>query len=202
MQNHNNDTIETSDTVFWKNIPLTLFERVVCERELETEQNCNILTLTLFAITAFLSRSPGLLNRGPGAHSAGCWLSLTHLVTNGSGHQTNWLPVFTELYNSSTTTFLWASQIALIQPIHGQGYNILIDWMHLFFYIGAFPILTPQPGRRSIYNTSKETSSNFSRSITVTFRLIPLGKAWNPFIPPALGMIVLLLFYKDNFGIE
>ena len=39
----------------------------MCERELETEQNCNILTPTLLAITAFLSRSPGLLNRGPGA---------------------------------------------------------------------------------------------------------------------------------------
>ena len=32
-----------------------------CERELETEQNCNIS-----AITTFLSRSPGQLNRGPG----------------------------------------------------------------------------------------------------------------------------------------
>ena len=37
----------------------------MCERELETEQNCSILTPTLLAITAFLSRSPGLLNRGP-----------------------------------------------------------------------------------------------------------------------------------------
>ena len=34
--------------------------------ELEAEQNCNILTPTLMAITAFLSRSPGLLNQGPG----------------------------------------------------------------------------------------------------------------------------------------
>ena len=41
-------------------------ERVVCEREWETEQNCNILTSTPMAITAFLSRYPGLLNRGPG----------------------------------------------------------------------------------------------------------------------------------------
>ena len=32
--------------------------------------------------------------------SAECWLSLPHLVTVGS-LQTNWLPVFTELYNSS-----------------------------------------------------------------------------------------------------
>ena len=34
--------------------------------ELETEQNSNILTHTLMAITVFLSRSPGLLSRGPG----------------------------------------------------------------------------------------------------------------------------------------
>ena len=101
-----------------KNIPLTLFERVrkvyskfYCERELETEQNCNILTPTLMAITAFLSRSPGLFNLGPGAQSlwdmflipasflkliwtptaqsgvlrapsAGCWFSLPHLISN------------------------------------------------------------------------------------------------------------------------
>ena len=45
----------------------------------------------------------GCSTRGPGAHSAGCGLSLPHLVTNGSGLQTNWLPVFTELYNSSIT---------------------------------------------------------------------------------------------------
>ena len=39
----------------------------MCEREFETEQNSNILTPTLIAITVFLSRSPGLLNRGLGA---------------------------------------------------------------------------------------------------------------------------------------
>ena len=49
-----------------------------------------------------LSRSPGLLNRRPGGLlSSGGYLSRPHLVTNGSGLQTNWLPVFTELYNSS-----------------------------------------------------------------------------------------------------
>ena len=37
----------------------------MCERELETEQNCNILTPTLLAITAFLSHSLGLLSRVP-----------------------------------------------------------------------------------------------------------------------------------------
>ena len=152
----------------------------MCERVLETEQSCNILTPTLLAITAFLSRSPGLLNRGPGgpasldagflyclfsncncsigglsAHSAGCWLSLPHLVSNCNcsigglrAHCAGcWLslphllqlPDFlssTGLYNSSTSTFfLWASQITLIQPVHGQGYNILIflNRMYLLF---------------------------------------------------------------------
>ena len=34
--------------------------------ELEAEQNCNILTPTLMAITVFISRFPGLLNWEPG----------------------------------------------------------------------------------------------------------------------------------------
>ena len=47
MHAEHNNTINTSDTVLTK-IYLTLFERVVYERELETEQNCNILTLLLW----------------------------------------------------------------------------------------------------------------------------------------------------------
>ena len=150
-------------------------ERVVWERELGTEQNCNILTPTLLAITAFLSRSPGLLNRGPSlsgicssfqhlpsicnsstgglrAHYAGCWLSLPHLVSNWSDLQTRLISncsnfLCTELHNSSTFTFfLWASQIALIQPVHGQGYILIFfDWMHLLFTQVHF--LFWQPGR-------------------------------------------------------
>ena len=66
MQKHIQHNKNERRHFFRKNIPLILFERVVCKRELDTEQNCNILTLTLMAITVFLSRSPGLLNRGPG----------------------------------------------------------------------------------------------------------------------------------------
>ena len=179
MQNYN-DTIKTSDRGVFKKIPLTLFERVVCERELETEHNCNILTPTLLAITAFLSRSHRLLNWGLGAHSvgglvffaasylqlvwyptaqSGAWGLLLLCFSIASGLQTNWLPVFTELYNSSTLIFLWASQIALIQPIHGQGYNILIDRMHLLFTKVHF--LFWQPGRVvGQYTTISLTFSN------------------------------------------
>ena len=142
MQNHNDDTIKTSDTVLSKNIPLTLFKRVrkgywrfYCESELETEQNYNILTPTLIAITAFLSRSPGLLNRGPGGPAclgAGFLyriLSPTRLISN-------WFNFLcTELYNRSMPTFfLRASQIALIQPVLVQGYILVfLDRMHLLF---------------------------------------------------------------------
>ena len=113
-------------TQFFRKIYLSLervrkgYQRFYCERELETEQNCNLLTPTFMAITTFLYRSPGLLNRGLGARSVGCWFSLPHLISN----RLNFL--CTELYNSSTSTFfLWASQIALIQPVHGQVYILI-----------------------------------------------------------------------------
>ena len=58
MQNHNNDIIKTSDTVLLEKYTSYFIERVrkvysrfYCERELETEQNCNILTPTLMAIS-------------------------------------------------------------------------------------------------------------------------------------------------------
>ena len=184
MQNHNDDTIKNERHSLLEKYTSHFIERVVCERELETEQNCNILTPTLLAITAFLSRSPVLLNwvpegpaslehvaqswifsptrlisklinQGPAGSSAGCWLSLPHLVSN-------WLNFLcTQLYNSSTSTFLWASQIALIQPIHGQGYTLLfLDRMHLLFIQVHF--LFWQPGRFVGQYTTNSYSSNWN----------------------------------------
>ena len=103
--------------------------------ELETDQNCNILYPTHIAITAFLSRFPGLLNRGPESP-----VSLGHVphsnIFSSTNLITNWLNFLcTELYNCTTFTFfLSASQIALFQPVHGQGYILIfLDWMHLSF---------------------------------------------------------------------
>ena len=126
----------------------------MCERELETEQNSNILTPTLLAITTFFSVLLGCSTGGLGAHSAGCWLSLPHLVTNGSGLQTNWLPVFSSYIIGQRLLLLVGVTIAIIEPIHGQGYNILIIPRPdaTVIYIGAFSILTARPGCRSIYN--------------------------------------------------
>ena len=61
-----------------------VYSRFACERELETEHNWNIFTPKLWPSALCLSRSPGLLNRSPGVHSAGCWLSLLHLVHSRS----------------------------------------------------------------------------------------------------------------------
>ena len=90
MQNHNDDTIRTSEDSSLEKYASHFIERVVCERELKTEQNCNILTPTLMAITAFLSRSPGVLNRGPRGPA-----SLEHVphssIFSPTGLISNWL---------------------------------------------------------------------------------------------------------------
>ena len=68
------------------NIPLTLFERVVCERELEVEQNCNILTPTLMAISLSFLFSR-VLNRRPGGP-----LRWVLVFSTTSCHQRFWSP--------------------------------------------------------------------------------------------------------------
>ena len=77
-----------------KYLPLTLlqgFEKGYSgfsrERELQTEHNWNILTPNVWPSALCLSRSPGLLNRRPRAHSARWWLSLLHLISVFSGPQ-------------------------------------------------------------------------------------------------------------------
>ena len=67
----------------------------------------------------------GCSTGGPGAQlSAGCWLSLPHLVSRLSDPQTKWLPVFTELYNSSIAHSIsphnWPSKYALSRLWNGM----------------------------------------------------------------------------------
>ena len=121
MRNHNNDPIKTSDTVLRK-IYLSLYLKGLCVRgswrpnrtatywppHSIGHQRCVFLVLQ------------GCSTGGPGAQlSAGCWLSLPHLVTNWSGPQTNWLPVFRELYNNSIAHSIsphsWTSESALVR---------------------------------------------------------------------------------------
>ena len=162
----------------------------MCERELETEQNCNILTPTLMAISISFPFSWAAQLGAWGPSLSGCWFSLlplsptglvskTHLICNcsigGPEGSLCWVPAFSTTsclqtgLVSKLTDFLSSPSyiivqrlpsscghhnFALIQPVPGQGYNILnIPRQNApVIYIGAFPILTAWPGRRSIYN--------------------------------------------------
>ena len=87
----------TSEKNFFRKIYLSLYLKALCEIELETKQNCNILTPTLMAISiSFPFSSVAQLEaRGPSSLlSAGFLYRIL-------SPKTNWLPVFTELYNSS-----------------------------------------------------------------------------------------------------
>ena len=92
-----------------------------CERELEIDHNCNILTPKLMAISVVFLILQGCSTRGPGTTLLGdgflyCILSATSLVPNSSGPQapSAWCGFpccnstgssnSTELYNRSTPT--------------------------------------------------------------------------------------------------
>ena len=79
-------------------VKTSLFVTFACERELETEHNCNILTPTLMAISVVsFSFSWCCSTGGPGAHSAGFLyyiLSATSLDPNSSGPQGPYPPGF------------------------------------------------------------------------------------------------------------
>ena len=143
-------------------------ERVVCERELETEQNCNILTSTFIAITAFLSRSPGLLAWGPSL--SGAWSSFQHLLSNSSKALNSncsirgpegplcWVLV---LSTAPYLQLIWTSCLRgyiILNSTSRQSRSPLTSW-HLrpdapIINTGAFLLLTAWPGRRLIYNTN------------------------------------------------
>ena len=91
----------------------------------------------------------GCSTGGPGAQlSTACWLPLPHLVTNGSGLQTNWLPVFTELYNSSIAHSIslewhvWSSSSGnnchAVRRSHSSGASVY-DCTMGFYLVSAKP---------------------------------------------------------------
>ena len=108
MQNHN-DTITTSDTVLRK-IYLSLHMNGLCVRGSWRTNRTATYWPPLLWPSAFLSRSPGLLNRGPEGPA-----SLVLVFSTASYLQLIWSPklvwspnslnfLCTELYNSSTPT--------------------------------------------------------------------------------------------------
>ena len=139
-----------SGAQYFRKIYLSLYSKGLCvRRELETEQNCNTLTppTTLLTIAAFLSRSPGLLNRGPGDMVLIPATSIQLIWTScRRGYIIIWCPPTTCKRHISHS----------IQPVHSQGYhNDTFDRMHLFFYTGAFLIWQPDQDGGQYTTTAK-----------------------------------------------
>ena len=92
---HIDAIIKTSED-FFKKYTSHFIERVVYERELETEQNCNILTSPLLWTSALsLSCSPGLLNWRP--RGSLCWVLVFSTI---SCQQQVWSPKLTDFLSS------------------------------------------------------------------------------------------------------
>ena len=149
----NNDAINKFRKIYLSLCSKGLLKGFYCVRgELETEQNCNILTPTLMAITAFLSRSPGLLNRGPGGPA-----SLGHGPHSSIFSSTNLNYLSSGLYNNLTSTLPASVTIShSIQP-HDSQDRPLISWYLRpdapVIYTVAFLLLTAWLG--SVCNNSK-----------------------------------------------
>ena len=119
--------------------------------ELETEQNYNILApSTLLAMTAFLFRSPGLLNRGPGSPaSAGTWFSFQHLLSNWTSCRRGYIIISrppTSCERHICTPFNPSTVKAIPWYLRPDAPVI---------YTGAFLILTARPGPIGNKPTSK-----------------------------------------------
>ena len=150
-------TIKTSGHSSLEKYTSHFIERVVCERELETELNCNILTPTLMAITALLSRSPGLLNRGPGASS---------LLRAGS-HSSNWNTDF-KLWTPTALNFMSPGLYHCFRYTQFNPTTVkAIPWSPDLLrpdapviYTGAFLLLTAWPERRLICNWDNEKAKH------------------------------------------
>ena len=125
----------------------------MCERELETEQNCNLLTPhsighnhvsfpfswaanprawwpslsgTCSSIQHLLSNCNCSIG-GQRAHSAGCYLSLPHLVSKSSDLQLTDFLSSPGLYNNLTSTLLPAS-VTISHSFNPSTIKVIITW--------------------------------------------------------------------------
>ena len=134
--------------------------------------------------------------RGLRAHSAGCWLSLPHLVSNWSDLQTDW--IFCELSYIIVQRPPFSCgrhNFTLIQPVHGQGYNSDLPRSDApVIYTGAFPILTARLGSRSIYNNC------IPRSVSpILNHLTYFSRSQASSFPLTLSFLISLYFLPLNY---
>ena len=134
------------------------YERVMCERWVgDWAKLQHIDPQALLAIATLLSRSPGLLNRGPEGckPSVWSWFSRWHLISK-TLTLTNWTSCRKGLYYCLTfTCFLWASHLYPTQPVYSQGYPLISSTGCNCYLHRCISYLTARPGRRSICYKSK-----------------------------------------------
>ena len=145
---HNKD----KRTQFFRKIYLSLytkwFERVtkgiICDRWVgDWTELQHIDPQTLLATAAFLSRSPGLLNQGPGGPaSAGTWFSFQHLLSNWSDFLSH--PGYIIIWRSPASC-----EHHICTQFNPSTVKVIPWYLQLdapVIYTGAFLILTARPG--------------------------------------------------------
>ena len=147
MQKHIQHNKDERTQFFRKKYTSHFIRKVLCVRgELETEQNCNILTPQPFWLQQYFF--PVLL----GCSTGGLGVPLLgHGSHSNIFSPTDWLPVEPGLYNYLTSTcFLWRHNSHSIQPVDSQGYPPISSTGCTCYLHGRISHLTAWPGRRSI----------------------------------------------------
>ena len=140
---------------FFRKIYLSLYSKglrkvLLCEMRVGDWTELNILTPTLLAIAAFLFRSPGLLNRGPGCPSSGDMVLIPAFSL-----QLIWTSCRAGLYNNLPSTYFFERHNShSIQPVDSQGYPQISSIGFTCYLLRCISHLTARPGRRSICYTS------------------------------------------------
>ena len=161
MQKHNDDTIRTSGHSSLEKYTSHFIERVVCERELETEQNCNILTpnssgYNSISFPIFLGCSTEGLVLIPASSLQLIWTSCRR------GYIIIWSPPTScERRNSPS-----------IQPVDSQGNPSISSTGCTCYLHRCIFHLRARPGRRSICNISAFLLSYIQTSFGVSKYLV------------------------------
>ena len=126
MQNHNDDHNKDERHSSLEKYTSHFIERVVCERELETEQNCNILIPTFMAVSVspLFSWVAQLGAWGPSLSV--WWFSPPHLISNSSCLQLTDFLSSPGLYNNLTSTLLPAS-VKISHPFNQSTVMVIIS---------------------------------------------------------------------------
>ena len=132
---HNNTMIKQTQEDFFNKICTSHF---ICKGSKRVTQglrvrgswwlniNCNILTPTLMTVNVVSFSFSRCSSEGPGVHSAGCWLSLLHLISNFSGPQT---PSGFPRAPSAGCGFPYPNSSITLSDLYCNCHSNCLDWV-------------------------------------------------------------------------